>query len=100
MIAREERVEGTRSSPSYSSTSLKFHKRNDGGAITARTDAGLTFRQVLAMGIWDVRRITGSFYNAELKGPIYYIQEYVPRSYQKIMLREDIYANCSTLCSD
>jgi hypothetical protein len=48
------------------------------GSQTLRTDAGLTFRQVLARDIWDVRSIVGTRYNPGLLNLIDYYRTHFP----------------------
>jgi hypothetical protein len=53
------------------------------GAITARSDSGMPFRDVLARDIWDIKSINGSNYNTGLHALIeYYFREF-PNLIQK-----------------
>jgi hypothetical protein len=53
------------------------------GAITARSESDLSFRQVLARDLWDTKSITGSKYNAGLWDLIDYYYQFFPELIQK-----------------
>ena len=48
------------------------------GAITARNEKGLHFRDALARDIRDVKKISGAKYNSGIRGMISYYKEKHP----------------------
>jgi hypothetical protein len=48
------------------------------GIQTLKADADLTFRQVLARDIWDVRSIVGSRYNSGMLDLLHYYRTNFP----------------------
>jgi RHS repeat-associated protein len=53
------------------------------GAITAREESGLSFRQVLARDIWDIKSLAGSKYNSGLWELIDYYYQFFQDLIQK-----------------
>lgn len=53
------------------------------GAVTAKQEAGLPFRKVLAKDIQDVRQISGSKYNEGIKDMLDYYKTSFPELMKK-----------------